>query len=85
MDVDEPAKAPAKKEVQMASALVDTLATDFDPTQYEDTYRERVLEVVKRKEKGEDIELPEPEKKDDSDDLMAALQASLDASKKGGG
>jgi len=84
MDVDEPSKAPAKKEVQMASALVDTLATEFDPTRYEDTYRERVLEVVRRKEQGEDIELPEPEKKDDSDDLMAALQASLDASKKGG-
>jgi DNA end-binding protein Ku len=83
MDVDAPAKAPAKKEVQMAAALIDTLAGDFDPEQYEDTYRERVLEVVKRKEAGEDVELPEPEKRDDSDDLMAALQASLDAAKGG--
>jgi DNA end-binding protein Ku len=82
LDVDEPSKAPAKKEIEMAAALIDTLAADFDPEKYEDTYRERVLEIVKRKEAGKEIEMPEPEKKDDSDDLMAALQASLKAAKK---
>lgn len=81
MDVDEPAKAPAKKEVQMASALIDTLAADFDPTKYEDTYRDRVLDVVKAKEKGKEIKpAPAPER-EESDDLMAALEASLKASK----
>jgi DNA end-binding protein Ku len=84
MDVATPAKPPGEKEVKMASALIETLAGDFDPAAYEDTYRERVLEVVKRKEAGEDIELPEPEARDDSDDLLAALQASLDATKGGG-
>ena len=84
MDVDKPSKAPAKKEVEMAGALVDTLATDFDPENYEDTYRERVRELVKQKEKGKKIELPEPEKREESDDLMAALEASLKASGKGG-
>jgi DNA end-binding protein Ku len=83
LDVDAPARAPAKKEVEMAGALVETLATDFDPARYEDTYRERVLEVVRRKEQGEEIELPEPEPREETDDLMAALQASLDATKKG--
>jgi DNA end-binding protein Ku len=83
MDVDEPSKAPAKKEIDMAAALIDTLEASFDATKYENTYRDRVLEVVKRKEKGEDIELPEPAKREDSDDLMAALEASLKASKKG--
>jgi len=81
MDVDEPSKAPAKKEVQMASALIDTLAADFDPTKYEDTYRERVLEVVKAKEKGEEIKAPEEPKREEPDDLMAALEASLKAAK----
>jgi DNA end-binding protein Ku len=81
MDVDEPSKAPAKKEVQMASALIDTLAADFDPTKYEDTYRDRVLEVVKAKEKGEEIKAPEAPEREQPDDLMAALEASLKASK----
>ena len=81
MDVDDPSKAPAKKEVDMAGALIDTLAADFDPTKYEDTYRDRVLEVVKAKEQGKEIKAPEPEKREDTDDLMAALEASLKASK----
>jgi DNA end-binding protein Ku len=44
----------------------------------EDTYREAVLAVIKRKAKGEEIvEEPEETKQQDSDDLMAALEASL--------
>ena len=81
MDVDEPKKAPAKREIDMAATLVDTLSDKFDPTKYEDTYRERVLELVKRKEKGEELDLPEPEQPEASDDLMAALEASLKAAK----
>ena len=81
MDVDEPSKSPAKKEVQMASALIDTLAADFDPTKYEDTYRDRVLEVVRAKERGEEIKAPEEPKREEPDDLMAALEASLKAAK----
>jgi DNA end-binding protein Ku len=82
LDVDTPSKAPAKKEVEMAAALIDTLAGDFDPTKYEDTYRERLLELVKAKEQGKELDLPEPEEREEPDDLMAALQASLDATKK---
>ena len=83
LDVPEPSKKPAEREVEMAAALVETLATDFEPEKYEDTYRERVLEIVRRKEKGESIELPEPKAPEPSDDLMAALEASLKGAKKG--
>ena len=82
MDVDEPSKAPAKREVDMAGMLVETLAAKFEPDRYEDTYRERVLAVVKAKEKGEEISIPEPEAPDDSEDLMKALEASLKGAKK---
>jgi DNA end-binding protein Ku len=82
MDVDEPKKAPAKREIDMAGTLVDTLTDSFDPSKYEDTYRERVLELVKRKEQGEEISLERPERAEASDDLMAALEASLKAAKK---
>ena len=85
LDVAEPSKAPAKREVDMAGTLVDTLAGDFEPGKYEDTYRERVLELVRQKERGEEIELPEPEERAESDDLMKALEASLKASKTKGG
>ena len=84
LDVPKTKHKPADREVKMARALVDQLAADFDPKRYKDTYRERVLELVKRKSKGEEIEMPEPEERDDSGDLLAALQASLDAGKKNG-
>jgi hypothetical protein len=36
-----------------------------------------VLAVVERKRKGEEISVEEPERKDEPDDLAAALEASL--------
>ena len=45
---------------------------------YEDTYREAVLEVIKRKAKGEEIERARGARAArTADDLMAALEASL--------
>jgi DNA end-binding protein Ku len=82
MDVDEPKKDPQKKEVDMAGALIDTLGADFDPSKFENTYRDRVLAAIKQKEKGEEIEVPDVPDREESDDLMAALEASLKASKK---
>ncbi len=53
------------------------LAEDFDPEAYEDSYREAVLDLIKRKGKGEEIDLDEQEEPEQGDDLMAALEASL--------
>jgi DNA end-binding protein Ku len=77
LDVDSPGKGPSKREVEMAGQLVKSLHRKFDPTDYEDTYREAVLELIERKAKGEELEPPEPEEEEQPDDLMAALQASL--------
>ncbi len=82
LDVEAPKKKPGKKEVEMASTLVETLSADFEPEKYSDTYRERVLEVVRQKEEGKEIALPEPEEDGSSDDLAAALEASLKAMRK---
>jgi DNA end-binding protein Ku len=63
--------------LDMAARLVDGLSGPFRPGRYRDTYRDRVLALVEKKAKGEEIDttparLPEP-----SDDLMGALEASL--------
>jgi DNA end-binding protein Ku len=81
LKVPDPKKAPGKKEVEMAGMLVETLASSFDPEQYTDEYRERVLAVVKAKEQGKEPTMPKAKDDDSSDDLMAALEASLKASK----
>jgi non-homologous end joining protein Ku len=63
----------------MAGALVETLREDFDPKMLTDTYRQHVLDYLDAKRKGK---APKPKKAtppEASDDLMAALQASLEA------
>jgi DNA end-binding protein Ku len=80
LDVDTPGKGAAKKEVEMASQLVDSLHREFDPTDYEDSYREAVLKLIERKAKGEEVDLEEEEPEEETSDLMAALQASLKGS-----
>jgi DNA end-binding protein Ku len=70
-------KKPTPQEIKMASALVDGLHRRFKPADYEDSYRDAVLDVVKAKAEGRNIEQPEPEPESDDGDLLAALEASL--------
>jgi DNA end-binding protein Ku len=69
--------------VKMAAQLIDTLHETFKPEDYEDEYRAAVLDVVKRKAKGEEIVAADEPESDDAPDLMATLKASLDGAKKG--
>ena len=57
---------------------------DFDPSAFQDSYRERVLELIETKASGKEPELPEPEEREEATDLAAALEASLGASGNGG-
>ena len=81
---DAPEKAPktTKRELEMAQQLIDSLATDFEPQRYRDEYRERVMEMIERKAQGEEIAIqPAPEEPAKVPDLMAALEASINAVK----
>ena len=78
LELDSPQRKPSRREVDMASALVDGLHTRFDPRDYEDAHRQAVLELIERKAAGEEIDVSEPEGPEPSDDLLAALEASLE-------
>jgi DNA end-binding protein Ku len=80
LEVERPAKGPSEQEVEMAARLVDSLYREFDPTDYEDSYREAVLELIERKANGEAVEVEAEEPEEETSDLMAALQASLKGS-----
>ena len=74
------------RELKMASQLIESLSGDFDPSKYEDTYREKVLELIEKKAEGQEIVAPPAAKAATPVvDLMAALEASLAAAKGGGG
>ncbi|HLK95889.1 MAG TPA: Ku protein [Nocardioidaceae bacterium] len=77
------------QEVTMAESLVESLAADFDPTQFEDEYKIAMEQLVEAKLDGTDAsELLRPdtaETGDDADvvDLVAALRASVEKAKGG--
>jgi DNA end-binding protein Ku len=71
------------REVEMAKMLIDTLASEFDPGKYRDSYRERVMELIERKAEGEEIAVAPTEEPRAVPDLMAALEASIAAAKGG--
>lgn len=77
LELGQEGRAPAKKEIDMAGKLVETLREDFDAGAYEDTYREAVLDLIGRKGKGQEIDLAREEEPEHGEDLAAALQASL--------
>jgi DNA end-binding protein Ku len=79
LEIPSPQRKPKKQELDMAGKLVDSLQATFDPEQYEDTYRERLLEYIEAKSKGKVQSLPAREPAQDPDDLMAALEASVSA------
>jgi DNA end-binding protein Ku len=79
----EPPK-PAKREVEMAEQLIDSLAAEFDPAAYRDEYREELLALIERKAEGEDVlsaPAPEEPQPTGAPDLMSALEESIAAVK----
>jgi DNA end-binding protein Ku len=72
-----------EKEREMARQLVESLAAEaFEPEKYHDEYREQLLDLIARKELGEEIVAqPQTEAPAKVLDLVAALEASIEKSK----
>jgi DNA end-binding protein Ku len=71
-------RKPAKERLDNAVKLIEAMSVDWDPSRYEDRYRERLLEVIERKKQGKRITVPEDEDEPSPiPDLMAALEQSL--------
>jgi DNA end-binding protein Ku len=71
------------KDLDMAINLVTALTTRWTPQNYRDTYTERVEKLIEAKKKNREIVAPEPAEESSGKvvDLLAALQASVDAAK----
>jgi DNA end-binding protein Ku len=70
-------------EVKMAHMLVETLAGDFDASEFEDDYAGAVEALVKAKIEGGEVQKTATSTKSSGEvvDLLAALQRSVDAAK----
>ncbi len=70
------------RELAMAKQLIESLTSEFEPEKYRDEYRDRVLDLIERKAQGETVVIEAPaEEPKKVPDLMAALEASIAASK----
>jgi DNA end-binding protein Ku len=73
---------PGKREIDMATALVNSMSSKWDPKKYRDDYREALMEVIEEKVEAGGKELEEkPKKKAPPStkviDLVSVLQQSL--------
>jgi len=76
--------AATAKELALASQLIETLAGDFDPKKYKDTFKDDMLAAIEKKAKtGKIPATKKPRSTAKVTDLVALLKKSVAASKKG--
>jgi DNA end-binding protein Ku len=69
-------KKPGKKELELAVKIIEDLSGGFDITEYRDTYRDKLEELIQKKMKGEVVMAVAP-KQEEVRELMVALQETI--------
>ncbi|CAM2988183.1 Ku protein [Saccharomonospora xinjiangensis] len=92
-DIREPRKEISKlpevgqareKEVDMAVSLIESMAEDWEPDEYRDTYTERVMQLIEDKRAGRTVTpAEEPREATKVVDLFEALSRSVEGRKRG--
>ncbi|MFN2628501.1 MAG: Ku protein [Gaiellaceae bacterium] len=73
-----------KRELEMAGELIDSFTGRWDPTKYEDTYRDELMAVIRAKRKGKDVHAAaDLDGVDEAPDLITALRESIERSHAG--
>ena len=72
-----------EKELELATSLIQSMAAEFEPSKYKDTYRENLMALIEAKVQGRQVvQAPEAQTLAPVIDIMEALKASLAAGKK---
>jgi DNA end-binding protein Ku len=69
-------KEPEKAELDLAVKIISDLTGEFDITEYTDSYRQKVKELIQKKLKGEKIAVEKPAE-EEVKGLMTALRETL--------
>ena len=79
----EPAKSvtPQASELKLAQQLVASIEADFDPSLWQNEYRQRLYKLIEAKARGEKIKPVQPKKKQAPASLEQSLRASIAAVK----
>lgn len=75
--------SPRAKELSMATSFIDHLTEHFDPTDYKDTFHNKLAKLIKLKLKGHAVKIFKPKEATPtkSADLMMMLRESLEKAK----
>jgi DNA end-binding protein Ku len=78
-EIDHGAKSSVgEAELKLAERLISDLSKDkFEADKFEDTYRQKILEMAKQKAAGQELSLPSAPKRGKVIDFMSALKDSL--------
>ncbi len=71
-----------EKELTLATTLIETLAAEFDPGKYRDTYRDNLLALIEAKKQGQEVVAPPEPQAAKVIDILEALKQSLAMAKK---
>jgi DNA end-binding protein Ku len=74
---------PSDKELALATQIIESLASEWDPGQYHDTYTAELRKMITAKDEGNEIVTEEEPAGAKVLDLMAALEASVAAARSG--
>ena len=81
LDIVRDGASLSDRELAMAHTLVDALSDPFEPSNFRDTYRESVMELIEAKAEGRTLEIEAAPEHGQVIDLAAALEASVEAAK----
>lgn len=74
-------KEPKKEELDLAKKIIQDLSGEFNIAEYQDSFKQKIQELLKKKVKGETIKVEKPVK-EEAKELMVALQETLKQLKK---
>jgi DNA end-binding protein Ku len=75
--------APSSKELALATQIIESLSSEWDPSRYHDTYTAELRKLITAKDEGNEIITEEEPAGAKVIDLMAALEASVAAARSG--
>lgn len=81
--LDEEREEPSSKELTLATQIIESLASDWDPSQYHDTYTADLRKLITAKDAGNEYITEDEPVGAKVIDLMAALEASVAAARSG--
>jgi DNA end-binding protein Ku len=73
------------REMALALQLIDTLAADWNPKRYKDTYHDVLLQAIERKASGKEVATPARRGPAKVVNLMKALEQSIAKTRRGAG